>query len=147
MSEASISFWVPSLTSQWTCVFLYLIVWSYLVTLCHLRDMPRRRKAFTVSSSASAAHLDDAFASLKLPPSNPPHSGGNHAAICFAFRSFFFTLLWLLLSIDSDILWLDFVCFCRPFLSFCCGWVCLCLFSPPHVFCFAVPLLWSTSGQ
>lgn len=75
---------------------------------------------------------------MSLPPVNlllyfPVLWWQSHSYLfCFSFT---FIQFYLAVAFhDSYIIWLDFICFFWPFNNFCCGWVCSCLFSPPHFF-------------
>lgn len=124
------------------CLFLDLIVWSYLVTFFYLKENIVTGNYFTVSSNDSHDQTDVVFTSFKL--SLLFSITLVAVAPLFAFLLIHFPLLfgcsfpWFILN------WLDFIYFDLSVIFF----VCVCaaqfafVFSPPHfLFCSPVTLI------
>lgn len=126
------------------CLFLDLIVWSYLVTFFfYLKENIVTGNYFTVSSNDSHDQTDVVFTSFKL--SLLFSITLVAVAPLFAFLLIHFPLLfgysfpWFILN------WLDFIYFDLSVIFFL--QLSLPLSFHHLIFCFAVLLLWSTSGQ
>ena len=122
--------------------FLYLIVWSYLVTFSYLNKNTVTGNLFTVSRNDSLDQNDDAFTSFE--PSFFPNSDAL-MAITQLFLLIHFSPCLAIASHGSYLigfhLFWPFSNFFFFFFFFC-GWLCLCLSSPLHfLFCSPVTLI------